>query len=337
MNNVFYRLDTVLSYNWAWLFLLIGARRRGKTYSCKKWLLNGWIYRREKFVILRYTKDECDILAQDKGVRFFGDVLKEKKYKDIKIEMTSSSIYIDDELAGYVMPVSMFYKFKGSQYEDCKRILFDEFIPEDMTRYRGDEALAFINMLMSIASYRTDFKIILTANALDSGNTLLTDILKVNLKNGEHGLYKRKEKGAIVHYIDNNEAFREHQRKGNIYNLIKGTRYESNLIDNKFVRNNSDMFYDKRKPCDLIGIYYGRENVPVRIYQSKDGDDFYAGRDTNPTSAMYMRITFELKNASNDIKYGDEKERKYLQNLFKNNLIKFENEYILKVFKDIIR
>lgn len=336
--KIFYTLFKVLSFPWAWLILLIGARRRGKTYQCKKWLLNGWVYKKEKFVILRYTKVECENLSQDKGVRFWGDVLeKEKKFANLKIEMTTDSVYINGELAGYVMPVAMFGQFKGSQYEDCKRILFDEFIPEDMTRYRGDEALAFVNMLMSIVSYRKDFKIILTANALDAGNALLTDVLKVKLKSGHFGLFKRKDKGAIVDYIPNSEEFIEYQKQGNIYKLLKGTRYEANLLNNEFKRDNTSLFYSKRKPCDLIGIYYGRENIPVRVYQSKDGDDYYAGKDTNPNSANYMRFTFELKQASANVSMAEMTEKKFLQELFKNNLLKFENEYILKVFKDIIR
>lgn len=338
LKRVFYSLNRVLSCWWAWLILLIGARRRGKTYQVKCWLLKGWKYKKIKFVILRYTEEECKKLSQDKGVRFWGDVLsKEKKFKDLEIEMTADSVYINGELAGYVMPVKMFHKFKGSQYEDCKRILFDEFIPEDLTRYSGDDALQFINMLLTIASYRNDIKVILTANALDCGNALLTDILNIRLKNGQFGLYKRKSKGAIVDYIPNSDEFIEHQKQGNVYKLIKGTRYEANLLNNEFVKDNDGLFYNKRKPCDLIGIYYGRDNVAVRVYQSKDGDDFYCGSDPNPNSANYMRFTFDLKLTTSKISLADNDEKKFLQDLYKNNLIKFQNEYILKVFKDIIR
>ena len=133
--GVFYLLNTVMSYPWAWLILLIGARRRGKTFSCKKWLLSGWLYHKEQFVILRYTDEECKELAKDNGEKFWGDVLdKCKKFKGFKIEMTSRLVTINGEVAGYVMPVSLFHKFKGTQYEKTKRILFDEFIPEDTTR-----------------------------------------------------------------------------------------------------------------------------------------------------------------------------------------------------------
>lgn len=337
IKGIFYKLMTVLSFGWAWLILIIGARRRGKTFSCKKWLLNGWVYGRNKFIILRYTDEECQTLAKDGGVRFWGDVqAKVKKFSDLKIEMTSSTVTINGEVAGYVMPVKLFHKFKGSQYEDVKHILFDEFIPEDTTRYSGDQVLQFINALMSIASFRNDFKIILTANALDSGNALLSDVLKVNIRSGEFGLYKRKERGAIVHYIPNNDEFEAYQKQGNMYKLIKGTRYASNLLDNQFKQDNSGLFYDKRKACDLYGIYYGRDNNCVRIYQAKGGDVWYVGKDINPNTVNYMRYTFDIKQANNRIRFAPLDEKKMLQKLWQNNLLLFENEFILKLFKEII-
>lgn len=338
VKGVFYTLHRVLSFAWAWLILLIGARRRGKTFSCKKWLLNGWVYEHQKFVILRYTDEECQTLAKDNGVRFWGDVQsKVKKFQDLKIEMTTSTVTINGEVAGYVMPVRLFHKFKGSQYEDVKRILFDEFIPEDTTRYSGDQVWQFLNALMSVVSFRNDFKIILTANALDAGNPLLNDILHIKLKSGQFGLTKRRDKGAVVDYIPNSEEFIAYQKQGNIYKLIKGSRYEDNLLNNEFKGDIDDsMFYTKRKPCDLYGIYYTRDKIAVRIYQAKSGDIWYAGKDINPNTQTYMRFTFDLSQANNRITYAPPEEKKMLQQLYANNLLLFENEYILKMFKEII-
>ena len=336
--NVFYTLFKVLSFSWAWLILLIGARRRGKTFACKKWLLNGYVYEGKKFIILRYTDEECQTLAKDGGIRFWGDVQsKVKKFENLKIEMTSSTVTIDGNIAGYVMPVRLFHKFKGSQYEDVKNILFDEFIPEDTTRYSGDQVSQFINALMSVVSFRHDFKIILTANALDSGNPLLNEILHVKLKSGEFGLHKRRDRGAVVDYIPNSEDFIQYQKQGSIYKLIKGTRYEDNLLNNKFKGEiDSQMFYTKRKACDLYGIYYNRDKIAIRIYQSKSGDIWYAGKDINPNTVNYMRYTFNIQQADNRVRYAPPDEKKMLQQLYANNLILFENEYILKLFKEII-
>lgn len=286
---------------------------------------------------MRYTDEECQTLSKDGGIRFWGDVQsKVKKFAGLKIEMTSSTVTINGDVAGYVMPVKLFHKYKGSQYEDVKRILFDEFIPEDTTRYSGDQVLQFINALMSVASFRNDFKIILTANALDSGNALLSDVLKVNLQSGQFGIYKRKERGAVVHYTPNSDEFEQYQKSGHMYKLIKGTRYEDNLLNNEFKSDNSGLFYTNRKPCDLYGIYYARDGECIRIYQSKSGDEWYVGKDTNPNSVNYMRFTFDIKAVTNRIRFAPADEKKFLQQLWQNNLLKFENEYILKVFKELI-
>lgn len=336
-NKVHYTLNKVLSYVWAWLIILIGARRRGKTYSVKKWLLNGWVYHKEQFVIWRDTEAECEILCKDNGLEFWGDIIdKEKKFKNLKIEMAHNTIKINNEIAGFILPTSSYRKFKGSQYEKVKRGLYDEFIREKGARYNGDRASAFLNMLLTVASYRKDFKMIMTANALDKGDTILSDILEISIKNNEFGLYFNRKKGVILDYIPNSEAFIQYQKNGNAYKLIAGTRFADNLIDNNFIDNVDGLFYTNKKPSDLIGIYYNRDDVAVRIYESRDGETFYAGIDTNPNSCNYMRQTFNIKQVNNKISLADNKEKKFLQEIFKNNLIKFENKYILNIFKEII-
>lgn len=248
--------------------------------------------------------------------------------------MANNTIKINGVIAGFVLPVSSFRKFKGSQYEKVKRGLYDEFIREKGSRYNGNRASAFLNMLLTVASYRKDFKMCLTANALDKGDTILSDILEMKIK--DFGLYFNKEKGAILDYIPNSEAFIDYQKNGNVYKLIKGTRFADNLIDSKFVDDVNDLFFEKKKPSDLIGIYYNRDDVAVRIYQSRSGDEYYAGADFNPNSCNYMRQTFDIKQVTNKISLADKKEKKFLQELFKNNLIKFENKYIMNIFKEII-
>ena len=54
--------------------------------------------------------------------------------------------------------------------------------------------------------------------------------------------------------------------------------------------------------------------------------------DTN----MRPICTFDMKEKNHRIQYAGKDEQKILQNLYKNNLIKFENSYILKLYKEII-
>lgn len=335
--KIFYNYSTLLSYAWAWILVVIGARGRGKTYGAKKWLLNGWIYKHEKFIILRDSEDECKTISKDNGVRFWQDVLKDKKFADkkIDIEMTKDSVIINGELAGYVMPASLFYKFKGSQYNDVKRILYDEFIRENQVRYNGNRAIQFLNSIFTIGRFRNDFKMILTANALDRGDTLLVDVFQISIK--DFGLYKRRDKGVILDYAVNSKEFEQYQRDGQAYKLVKGTRFEANLIGNKFANDDIE-YFDKKKPCDLYGIYYSRkDDIFVRVYQAKDGTEWYATKDTNPNAVAYMRFTFDIKNVTNRIKLAPTEEKKILQKIFANGLIKFENSFIMKVFKEIIK
>ena len=129
----------------------------------------------------------------------------------------------------------------------------------------------------------------------------------------------------------------KYQEESNMFKLIKGTRYEANLLDNKFLNiPDEDMFYIKKKPCDLYGIYYHRDGIAVRVFEARDGSEYYCSQDINKNSANYMRFTFDIKQVSNKIRMADKDDQKKLQYLFKNNLIKFENSYILKLFKEIV-
>ena len=337
--RVFYNPARLMSHSWAFLYCMVGARRRGKSYGAYKILLNHNIYKNEKFVIIRDTQTECEEIEKDGGERLFGEILQEPKYKRHikKMEIKAGTIYFNDKIAGFIMPASLFRRFKGTQYNDVKIGLYDEFIPETNTRYNGDRAWQFVNTLMSVCSLRKDFKIILTANALNNADTILSDLLGFNIKSGEFGIYKNKSKGIVLEYIPNSEDFNQYQKESNVFKLIKGTRYEANLLDNKFLNvPDDDMFYQKKKQCDLYGIYYHKDGVAVRLYQARDGSEWYCSRDINKNTANYMRFTFDIKQVSNKIRLADKDDQKNLQILFKNNLIKFENSYILKLFKEIV-
>ena len=337
--KIFYNPARLFSHSWAFLYVMIGARRRGKSYGAYKKFLNSNIYHKEQFVILRDTQTECEEIEKDNGDRLFGEVLNEPKYKRHikKMEIKSGTIYFNDEIAGFIMPASLFRRFKGTQYNKVKIGLYDEFIPENNTRYNGDRAWQFINSLMSVCSLRKDFKMILTANALNTADTILTDLLGFNIKSGQFGIYKNKAKGVVLEYIPNSQDFIQYQQESNVFKLIKGTRYESNLLDNKFLNNpDEDMFFTKKGKSDLYGIYYHKDGFAVRLYEGQNGDVWYCTQDTNKNSVNYMRFTFDIKQVTNKIRLAENDEKKKLQFLFKNNLIKFENSYILKMFKEII-
>lgn len=335
--NVFYCLNAIMSFTWAWLIMIIGARRRGKTYAVKKWLLNGFLYKGIQFVIFRDTQAECDILCDNNGNEFWGDILtREPKFANVKLEMKNRIIFINGKLAGYVMPLSAFRKLKGSQYETVKRGLYDEFIRENGARYNGNRTLQFLNSLMTVFSLKSDFKLVFTANALDKGDPFIHDLGGFNIK--DFGFYKNKRKGIVLEYVPNSEEFVEYQKKSNVYKLVKGTIYEDNLINNKFSDEEFDgLFYTERKACDLTGIYYDKDGVAVRVYQAKSGDNWYCGPDTNKNSANYMRFTFDVNQVNTRVRLADNKEKQMLKELFANHLILFENKYILNVFKNIIK
>ena len=334
LKGTFINLSKLMSFSWANIFIVIGARDYGKTYFFKRKLTKDFIYQHKKFIVVRDTIEACEKIAEEKGIKFFGDIFKENKHLHEKhtYNITGMSINIDNKLAGEIMPLSAFYKYKGNYY-DAENVLFDEFIPESVQAYRGNRARQFVNTIETIVRDR-NVNIYLTANALDLGNDIL-EILDIKIKNNKYGYYCNKEKGVVVYYAPDSEEFIKRKKNSIAGKIAKGTFLEDNLLYNKF-ENGDCILFEKRKPCNLFGIYYNKENEALRLYKSNNSEEFFACKDINPNSYTYMRYVFETKQIATNRKYANNNVRKFLENLLINKKVYFESKYLFGIYCSII-
>lgn len=331
---MYYKLNKILSYCFA-IMLFIGARGRGKTYSIKSLFFKDFKYKGKMFIVIRDTIAAIDELKKDNGFKFLNDIMDKPCFKKDKARIEGDSIYFNDKLAGYLIPLSAYYKYKGNAYSKVKNILFDEFIPEKQQSYNGSKARQFLNTIETIGRLRTDLRVFLTANAIDAGNEILELFGFIGIKSGMFGIFKNKEKNAILHYIPNNKQFDEAKQKSIAGSMAKGSRFEDSLTLNKF-EGDAFEIYEKRKPCSLYGIYYNGEGDAIRIYEAKDGSEYYASKDINNNSYNYMRYVFTLDQVASNRQFATKETRDYLTSLYINKILKFESNYILKVFQSLI-
>lgn len=321
---MYYKLNTICSYNDYNIYAIIGARGIGKTYAVKNYCIKNFIYKNKKFIWLRDTEESCEKLSSNKGSKFFSDI--EKKFKLEKSYIIGENIIINNMHAGYLMPISTYYKYKGNNYNDIKTIVFDEFLPEMVQTFTKNRIRQFINSIDTIARLRTDVKIFMMSNALDKGNDIFS-LFDINLTS--FGLYKNKKKGVILHYADNDATFNKMREKSIASKLIKGTIFDDEIIQGKF--NDSDNLYYNKKPekCKIICIIND-----IRLYR-KD-NIFYCESDINKYAYVNLRYVsnFNMLNGKNKLINNEMK--KYLIKAYESGNILFENTYIKNKFTEVL-
>lgn len=290
----------------------IGARGIGKTYNKKKYVLKQFIFKGRVFAWLRDNENALKEVMDNNGAKWFKDVIKDpcinKHLKDAKIVLKDGILTINGKLAGYFMACSTFYKLKGNDYQDIDIIVYDEFIAEKTQAIRGNRAWEFQNMLETIGRLRKDFKVFLTANALDRGDELLNYLLG-NIKLTGFGYYVDHKRSVVVHYAENSPAYVEQKKQSIAGRLALGTIFEDNLINNVFTSTKVNLFDRKPKGTFLLAIF--RDSLGRRIRIDIGEDNAYCSIDKNElankdkhfvTDISLVNIDYAL--ASNDLING---------------------------------
>lgn len=327
-------LNRLFSFDWARIFICIGARGYGKTFASKRKCLKTHKYDKLKFIILRDTTSACEEICANGGYKLFNDVFSLPFLKNDSYDIIKNTILINGHNAGEVIPLSTYYKYKGNSYKDVGWVLFDEFIEESVQAYRGNRARQFANSLETIIRSNKHTRVILTANALDVGNDIL-ELLNIHIKNKQYGFYINEEKKTVCYYAPNSKEFEERKKHSLSTIITKGTFLDDEMNLNSF-ENNACEIFERRKPCVLEGIFYNNEGECVRLYRAKNGGEYYACKDINPTSNNYLRYVFNAKQVDENKILVEKNMRDFLKNLLKSKSVKFESQYIFNVYCSIV-
>ena len=96
---MYYDYDKISSYN-ATFNMIITNRGFGKTYGAKKRAINKFLKKGEQFIYVRRYKSELKKVKD----KFFEKIKKE--FEGHKFEIKGFTAYIDDKVAGYLIPLS---------------------------------------------------------------------------------------------------------------------------------------------------------------------------------------------------------------------------------------
>jgi hypothetical protein len=257
------------------LYMIIGGRGIGKTYS----ILKGLLESDSKFMYVRRTDVEMKNCCKEVNNPFL--TLNEDLGRNVEMKKNEDSYVIIEEenILGLGGSLSTFGKFRGSDFSMIDYIIFDEFISTTPYSKIKDEADLFFNMIETVMRNREingkkPIKIIMLSNS----NSLDNGIIK-ELKLGE--IIRQMKINKEQEYIDTNRniylclpsglGITEKKKETALYKLTKGTSFFEMSLNNEFT---SDNFDDVKKiPVNMLIPLFSYENIT--FYEVKNKDYIY--------------------------------------------------------------
>lgn len=255
-----YTVRSILGYQWAIFYILLGAREAGKSYAVLDFFLHDYFAKGKDFVWLRLTEASTKKMLANNAMEFI-DVGLMRKYgissKDLKVKQ--NTVFYKGKKMAKILALSTFYSDKGvANFEDKEfegemfayNICCDEFQREKSEKNTFDITYAFVNQLENLVRHKTNCRVFLIGNTVEDASDILT---LFNYIPEQFGRYKLKSKRAIIDYIPPSKKYLE-RRKGSISDLLMK---EASTFTN-------EQHFDRSK------IYKGRVRRPQYIIQFRN-------------------------------------------------------------------
>lgn len=330
-SNYYYDVDNDVNTDDYWVYIIIGGRNTGKTYSS----LKSCYLNRRKFVFVKRTLEDVALICEHRkkdDTEPDADFSPFKSInRDLGVNVRAYTIKhgiggfyeCDEEGApsglpiGYIVSLSGVSKVKGFDLSDCDWIIFDEFIPQPWERINRKEGEQLLDLYKTVSRDREHrgrpaLKLICLANATKISNPVcnileITDKL-VDMQIGKTSVYKDLDRGIFVHQIMDNAAFREEEAKSKIYKAMANTDWGRMALSNEFgyddftaVKHSNLKGY-----IPMLGIKF--RSKTFYIY-NKEGDFYmclapakvqriYNLKVENDQKALYIDWIIDLQEAS---------------------------------------
>ena len=331
--GVFYDYQKVLSYN-ALLNFIIGERGVGKSYGAKKFVANRFIKKKKQFVYLRRYKTELkEAMMKNGNPIFFEQIKTDAAFKNHVLTNKKDTMYIDGELCGFAMPLSVANILKSSSYEDVDTIIFDEFlIDKGNYHYLQNEVIQLLDVIETVARLR-DIRVLFLGNAISITNPYFTFFDLSLPYNSDIKLFKN---GLIaVNYIKNLE-YRETKKNTRFGKLIDGTEYGKYAIDNEFLRDSKTFIRKKSKGSKFyfILVINGKK---LGVWCDYNESMMFISYDYDPNCPVMFAVNSTDHNENTIlIRCRTSPFFKTILEYFKLSRLCFENQQIKNIMYDLL-
>lgn len=227
--NLYYENPKYKLYNGNYfIYFCEGQRGRGKTTWWLQRMVESAFETGKRFVYLRRSEVELD-LALEKGLyngcmtvpynKPFWDKIKSHEERNGELRLTTYAG--ETVVVGYYMTLN---NVKGVSVEDCDKLLFDEYIAETRSKYKGgdsgiNEPQLFLRLCETLFR-RRDFYCVLLGNS-DTPSNPYNEYWRIPFGSKFH---KDKSNGLWYEY-DYSEDTAKEKEKTSLGIISKGTSY----------------------------------------------------------------------------------------------------------------
>lgn len=293
-------------YNNAWCYIIIGGRKRGKTYSVLK---NCYLNNR-KFTFVKRTNNDVDLIC---GSGIKGDIEVDLSpfkpiNRDLNINVKAKKLFdgvgaffncdadnnINGGPIGYILSLNAVSKMKGIGIDECDWMIFDEFIPQPWDKINRKEGEQILDLYVTQNRDREhrglkEVKLIALANSTSINNKLmdileLTDIVADMNNNDVNYMYDDK-RCILIHLLSNSDDFYKNEANTKIFNAMCGTKWHNVVYENTFAYDDfsSVKYQSIRGYKCIIKVHYKQNDYYV--YQKNNL--YYMCESRGDTSIEY--------------------------------------------------
>ena len=312
-----YTIRSLLGNTWAFFYVLLGARERGKSYSVMQYCLTQRKLYHKPFTWMKLNEASMKKMLANDGAQFVDPDLH--RNFDLNLKVKGNVVYDKGEKMATLLALSTAYNDKGVALFDNENdmgfnIVLDEFQLEKSQKRTFDITYTLVVQLENLVrSKKEKIRIFFIGNSTEEASDILS---MFNFIPQEFGVFKLKSKKCIIDYMPNSEAYIQ-RRKGSVGDILAGhTSNFTNKID-----------------VDTSLIWKKRLLSPQYIIKfSKDSKDWF----TVWNGDVVAKRNGEKKNAMPMRRYLDEQFNSQLVlnifEMFDSRAFKFKNLITQKQF-----
>ena len=322
---IYWNIKRVLSYNALFNFI-IGNRGGGKTYGCKKYVIQKFLKTGKQFIYLRRYKKEL------KKIKTFFEDIKDE-FPEVEFAVKGNEFYINGMLAGYAMALSTSKIEKSVAFPNVETIIFDEFLlDKGVYHWLQDETVCFLEFYETVSRMRDNVQVFFLGNAITMTNPYFL-YFDIRLPYGK--LIACKDDKLIE--LVQNEDFIAEKNKTRFGKLIAGTDYAAYSINNEFLRDNKTFVEKKTGNCSCI-FNFKYKNIIYGVWRSYEQGKIWVSLDYDKNYTCYVLTKNDL--TPNDLLLTSLKNSKvfkgFIQNYARGNVF-FEDIKIKNVCWEVVK
>lgn len=235
LNREWYSLRSILGYDWAIFYFLLGGREAGKSYAVTNFYVGQFKKYGRPFYWLRLSDASARKLLQNNAEKLVDPDLRRKYNLDLVTngdcvycveKRNEDGKVLEKKLMARVLSLSTFYNDKGSGLFDKDflndpnmyyNICLDEMNRELNEKKTFDIVYAFTNQLENLVrSTKTRLRVICIGNTLEEASDILANF---NFLPEDFGRFKLHKKRAVVEYIEPSEKYLK-RRQGTVADIL---------------------------------------------------------------------------------------------------------------------